>query len=150
MYVSVAKSVSSGEKKILFFEYATKYEHNDTEICMHVSIIQDHSGKCLTEYFVGNHVEVQHQYRRYSFSISHSSVRHFPEWSWAVVAFHCFTVVKSFTSWYALLLLFFLIFSFTFFMHLLVLLFTSLYFSNPSDSSHFSVLSFCRTDQQIR
>ena len=27
------------------------------------------------------------------FSISHSSVRHFPERSWAVVAFRCFTVV---------------------------------------------------------
>ena len=57
-----------------------------------------------------------------------------------VVAFPCFTVVKSFTSWYALLLLFFLRlssvslhcspiqFSFAFFMHLLKLLFTSLYF----------------------
>ena len=40
-----------------------------------------------------------------------SSVRHFPERSWSVVAFPCFTVVKSFTSWKALLLLFFLTFS---------------------------------------
>ena len=38
-------------------------------------------------------------------------LRHFPERSWTVVAFPCFTVVKSFTSWYALLLLFFLRFS---------------------------------------
>ena len=39
------------------------------------------------------------------------SVRHFPERSWTVVAFPCFTVVKSFTSWYVLLLLFFFRFS---------------------------------------
>ena len=32
-----------------------------------------------------------------------SSVRHFPERSWTVVSFPCFTVVKSFTSSYALL-----------------------------------------------
>ena len=42
--------------------------------------------------------------------ISQSSVRHFHEWSWIAVAFPCFTVVKSFMSWYNLLLLFFLIF----------------------------------------
>ena len=47
-------------------------------------------------------------------SVSCSSVRQFPERSWTVVAFTCFTVVKSFTSWYALLLLFFLRFSFNF------------------------------------
>ena len=51
------------------------------------------------------------QYSVHRFSISHSSVRHFPELSWTVIAFPCFTVVKSFTSWYALLLLFFLRFS---------------------------------------
>ena len=51
------------------------------------------------------------QYSVYRFSICRSSVRHFPERSWTVVAFPCFTVVKSFTSWYALLLLFFLRFS---------------------------------------
>ena len=28
--------------------------------------------------------------------ISHSSVRHFPEWSWKVIAFPCFSVVKFF------------------------------------------------------
>ena len=39
-----------------------------------------------------------------SFSISRSSMRHFPERSWTVVAFLCFTVVKSFKSWYAVLL----------------------------------------------
>ena len=51
------------------------------------------------------------QYSVHRFSISRSSVRHFPERSWTVVAFPCFTVVKSFTSWYVLLLLFFLRFS---------------------------------------
>ena len=44
------------------------------------------------------------QYCVYQFSISCSSVRHFPEWSWTVVVFPCFTVVKSFTSWYIHLL----------------------------------------------
>ena len=44
------------------------------------------------------------QYSVHRFSICHSSVRHFPERSWIVVTFPCFTVVKSFTSWYALLL----------------------------------------------
>ena len=51
------------------------------------------------------------QYSVHRFRISCSFVRHFPERSWTVVAFLCFTVVKSFTSWYALLLLFFLRFS---------------------------------------
>ena len=85
------------------------------------------------------------QYFVHRFSICRSSVRHFPERSWTVVAFPCFTVVKSLTSWYALLLLFYLRFSsislhcspiqfsLAFFMHLLMLLFTSLYFSDPSD-----------------
>ena len=89
------------------------------------------------------------QYSVHRFSICRSSVRHFPERSWTVVAFPCFTVVKSFTSWYALLLLFFLRFSsislhcspiqfsFAFFMYFLMLLFTSLYFRNPSDSNLF-------------
>ena len=48
------------------------------------------------------------QYSVHRFNICRSSVRHFPERSWTVVAFPCFAVVKSFTSWYALLLLFFL------------------------------------------
>ena len=51
------------------------------------------------------------QYSVHRFSICRSSVRHCPERSWTVVAFPCLTVVKSFTSWYALLLLFFLRFS---------------------------------------
>ena len=51
------------------------------------------------------------QYSVHRFSICRSSVRHFPERSWTVVTFPCFTVVKSFTSSYALLLLFFLRFS---------------------------------------
>ena len=41
-------------------------------------------------------------------SVSLVLLRHFPERSWIVVAFPSFTVVKAFTSWYALLLLFFL------------------------------------------
>ena len=48
------------------------------------------------------------QYSVHRFNICRSGVRHFPERSWTVVASPCFTVVKSFTSWYALLLLFFL------------------------------------------
>ena len=51
------------------------------------------------------------QYSVHRFSICRSSVRHFPERSWTVVTFPCFTVVKSFTSSYALLLLFFFRFS---------------------------------------
>ena len=51
------------------------------------------------------------QYSVHRFSICRSSVRYFPERSWTVVAFPSFTVVKPFTSWYALLLLFFLRFS---------------------------------------
>ena len=39
------------------------------------------------------------QYSVHQFSICRSSVRHFLERSWTVVAFPCFTVVKSFTSW---------------------------------------------------
>ena len=82
------------------------------------------------------------QYSVHQFSISRSPLRHLPEWSWTVVDFPCFTMVKSITSWYALLLLFFprfpaiswhcfsTQFSFAFFMHL-VLLFSSLYFSDP-------------------
>ena len=65
------------------------------------------------------------------------------------ISFHCFTVVKSFTTWYALLLLLVLRFSsislhcspiqfsFVFFMHLLMSLFPSLYFSDPSASNRF-------------
>ena len=93
------------------------------------------------------------QYSVHRFSICRSSVRHFPERSWTEVAFPYFTVVKSFTSWYALLLLFFLRFSsislhcspiqfsLAFFMHLLILLFTSLYFSDPSGSDLFFLSS---------
>ena len=51
------------------------------------------------------------QYSVHRLSICRSSVKHFPERPWTVVAFPCFTVVKSFTSWYALLLLFFFRFS---------------------------------------
>ena len=81
----------------------------------------------------------QYSVNRFSICLS---VRHFPERSWTVVAFPCFPVVKSFTSWYALLLLLFIFssvslhcypiqFSFAFFVHLLMLSLTSLYFSDP-------------------
>ena len=94
------------------------------------------------------------QYSSHLFSISRSPVKHFPERSRTVLVTPCFTVVKSFTIWYALLLLFFLRFSsislhsspiqfsFAFFMHLLILLlFTSLYFSDPSGSNRFFLSS---------
>ena len=83
------------------------------------------------------------QYSVYRFSISRSSVRQFPERSWTVVASPFLTVVKSFTSLYALLLSFFLTFSsitlqcspfqfsFVFFMSLLMLTLTCLDFSDP-------------------
>ena len=89
----------------------------------------------------------------HAFSICCSSVRHFPEQSWTVVAFLCVTVVKSFTSWCALLLLLFLRFSsvslhcspiqfsFAFFMHLSIFFFTSLYISDPSGSNRFFLCS---------
>ena len=91
------------------------------------------------------------QYSVHRFNICRSSLRHFPQRSWTVVAFPCFTVVTSFTSWYALLLLFFLRFSsislpcspiqfsLAFFMLLLMLLFTSLYFAAPSGSDLFGL-----------
>ena len=96
------------------------------------------------------------QYTVQRFGIFRSPVRHFPERSWIVVVFPCFTVVKSFTIWYALLLLFLLIFSlislywsptqfsFAFFMHILMLLFTSLYFSDPSGSILFFLISLLK------
>ena len=85
------------------------------------------------------------QYSVHQFSICHSSVRHFPEQSW--------TVVKSFRSWYTLLLLFFLRFSsvslhsshiqfsLAFFVHPSMWLLTSLYFSDPSGSNLFFLSS---------
>ena len=92
------------------------------------------------------------QYSFHRFSISRSSVRHFPERSWTIVAFPCFTVVKSFRIWYALLLLFLFRFSsvslhcspiqfFPLFIHILMLLFTSFYFSDHSGSSLFFLSS---------
>ena len=89
------------------------------------------------------------QYSVRQFSISLCSVRHNPERPATVVAFPCFTVVKSFTRWYVLLMLFYLRFSsislqctpiqssFAFFMHLLMLLVNSWYFSDPSGSNLF-------------
>ena len=100
------------------------------------------------------------QYSVHRFSISRSSVGHFPEQSLIVVAFPCFTVVKPFVSWYALLFLFFLRFSsislhcspiqfsFAYLMHVMVLLFTSLYFLDLSGLNLFflsSLLSWHRS-----
>ena len=51
------------------------------------------------------------QYSVHRFGICCSSVRHFPERSLTVVAFPCFTVVRSVTRLYALFLLLFLRFS---------------------------------------
>ena len=102
------------------------------------------------------------QYSVHRFSICRYSVRHFPERSWTVVAFPCFTVVKTFTSWYVLLLLLFLRlsstslhyspiqFSLAFFMHLLMLLNISCISQIlQAQIFSFSVLSFCRTDQEF-
>ena len=102
------------------------------------------------------------QYSVHRFSIFRSSVRHFPERSWTEVTFPCFTVVKSFTSWYALLLLFVLR---SLQSHHIVLLSSfTLPFSCTSWCScslpcisqilqvqivSFSILSFCRTDQEF-
>ena len=84
----------------------------------------------------------------------------FPERPWTVKAFPSFIMAKSFTSWHALLLLFFLRFSptslhcspiqfsFAFFIHLLVLLFTSLYFSDPSGSNLFFFSSLLLSQDQ--
>ena len=86
---------------------------------------------------VGVVIVSSEQYSVHRFRISRSPVRQFPKRSWIVVAFPCFTMVKSFTSWCALLLLFFIRFStvsqhcspiqfsFAFFMDLLMLFFTS-------------------------
>ena len=86
-------------------------------------------------------------------------MRHFPERSWTVETSPCLTVVKSFTNWCALLLLFFLRFSsislhcspsrfsFAFSMHLSMFLFTSLYFSDPSGSKHFFLSSLLLSDR---
>ena len=48
------------------------------------------------------------QYSVHLFSLSRSSVRQFPSLSWMVVALPCFVLVRSFTSWYACLLLFYI------------------------------------------
>ena len=78
--------------------------------------------------------------------ISFSSVRHFPDLSWIVVGLPCFSAVRSFTSWYALLLLFLfrqvsisshwarIQSSFAFFAAFWILHFASLYSSAPSAS----------------
>ena len=102
-------------------------------------------------------------YSLHRISISRYSVGRFPdlpERSWIVVVSPSFTVVKSFTSWYALLLLFFPRFSsvsphrspiqffFALCMHLLMLFSTSLYFSDPS-GSNLVFLSFSHFVTQV-
>ena len=85
----------------------------------------------------------------------------FSERSWRVVAFPCFTVVKSFTSWYALLLRSssdFLQSRYNVLLSSFLLPF-SCCCSLPCISQilqvilqlifSFSVLSFCRTDQEF-
>ena len=78
---------------------------------------------------------------------------YFPEQSWTVVVLPCFAVVKTLTIWFALLLFFLLRFSsilqhcspiqfyLAFFVHFVMLLFTSLYFSDPSVSNCFFLSS---------
>ena len=78
------------------------------------------------------------QYFVQRFSIDCSSVRHFPERSWTVVAFPCFTVVTSFTCWYALLLLFFLRFSSSS-LHCSPIQFSLAFFHASLDVVHFLV-----------
>ena len=81
--------------------------------------------------------------------ISFSSVRHFLDLSWIVEDLPCFSEVRSFTSWYALLLLFLfrqvsvslhwapIQSSIAFFTAFWILLFASLYSFAPSASYHF-------------
>ena len=89
------------------------------------------------------------QYSVHLLRISCSSVRHFPDLSWIVEDLPCFSKVRSFTSWYALLLL--LLFRqvsvsshwapilsfFAFFTAFWILLFASLYSIAPSASYRF-------------
>ena len=89
------------------------------------------------------------QYSVHLLRISFSSVRHFPDFSWIVEDLPCFSEVRSFTSWYALLLLFLfrqvsisshwapIQSSFAFFTAFWTLLFASLYSFAPSDSYPF-------------
>ena len=70
-------------------------------------------------------------------------VRHFPVQSWTVVAFPFFTVVMSFTSWYAFLLLCFLRFS-------SISLHRSLQFSFPFCMRLLMMLAFPRISQILR
>ena len=102
------------------------------------------------------------QYSVNRFNISRSSVSHFAQRSWSVVAIPCFIVVKSFTCWYGLLPLFFLRFSsislhcspiqfsLAFFMLLLMLLFTSLYFAAPSGSNLFFLSTTYNLPEQTK
>ena len=96
-----------------------------------------------------------------------SFVRYFPERPWLVVALPCFEVVKSFTSGYALLLLFFLIFS-SVSLYCSPILFFCCCFCCPFSCTSWcccslpcipqilqaqifslSVLSFCHTDEEF-
>ena len=99
------------------------------------------------------------QYSVHRFSICRSSVRHFPQRSWTVVTFPCFTVVQSFYQFVCpltvvLLQIFFNLTTlfpypvlFSLFMLLLMLLFTSLYFAAPSGSNLFFLKSLLLSDR---
>ena len=81
--------------------------------------------------------------------MSCSSVRHFPSLSYMVVVRSCFVLVRSFTSWYVFLLLFFFMLSlmswhcssiqfiFAFFMPFLISWLAALYCLTPSASFFF-------------
>ena len=62
-----------------------------------------------------SHMYSSEQYSVHLLRISFSSVRHFPDLSWIVEDLPSFSEVRSFTSWYALLLLFFVHASFNLF-----------------------------------
>ena len=72
------------------------------------------------------------QYSVHRLNICRSSVRHFPERSWTVVAFRFSSIALHCSP---------IQFSLAFLMHLLMVLFTSLYFSEPSGSSLFFLSS---------
>ena len=85
------------------------------------------------------------QYSVHRFSMCRSSVRHFPELSWTVVAFpfHSGQVFHQLVCPLTVVLpqILPIQFSLAFFIHHLMLLFTSLYFSDPSGSNLFFLSS---------
>ena len=103
------------------------------------------------------------QYSVHRLIISLSSVRHFPDLSWMVFIFPFFSLVRSFMTWNALLLLFLfrlssislhcssIHFSLASFMPVLISLLISLYLPVPRGcSSPFLVLFFYHTCRVVR